>query len=71
MQIGLWRKHVYGTFSGSDAVTENITRRAFAEMGDPLEEELATHSSTLAKIIPWTEDLGGPEPMEWQRVRHN
>ena len=41
------------------------------EMGDPLEEELATHSSTLAEIIPWTEDLGGPEPMEWQRVRHN
>ena len=31
--LGLWRKHVYGTFSGSDAVTENITHRAFAKMG--------------------------------------
>ena len=62
MGIGLWRKHVYGTFSGSDAVTENITHRAFAEMGDPLDEELATHSSTLAEIIPWTESLAGQSP---------
>ena len=27
---------------------------------DPLEKEMATHSSTLAWIIPWTEDPGGP-----------
>ena len=26
---------------------------------DPLEEGMATHSSTLAWRIPWTEDLGG------------
>ena len=26
---------------------------------DPLEEEMATHSSTLAWKIPWTEDPGG------------
>ena len=25
---------------------------------DPLEEEMATHSSILAGIIPWTEDPG-------------
>ena len=25
----------------------------------PLEEDVATHSSTLAWRIPWTEDLGG------------
>ena len=24
---------------------------------DPLEEEMATHSSILARIIPWTEEL--------------
>ena len=26
---------------------------------DPLEEKMATHSSILAWIIPWTEELGG------------
>ena len=26
---------------------------------DPLEEEMATHSSTLALEIPWTEEPGG------------
>ena len=26
---------------------------------DPLEDEMATHSSILAWIIPWTEELGG------------
>ena len=33
---------------------------------DPLEKEMATHSSTLAWIIPWTE-----EPIGSQRVRHD
>ena len=27
--------------------------------GDPLEKELATHSSTLAWKIPWTDEPGG------------
>ena len=26
---------------------------------DPLEEEIATHSNTLALEIPWTEETGG------------
>ena len=26
---------------------------------DPLEKEMATHSSILARRIPWTEELGG------------
>ena len=26
---------------------------------DPLEKEMATHSSTLACKIPWMEELGG------------
>ena len=29
----------------------------------PLEKEMATHSSTLAWRIPWTEEHGGPHPM--------
>ena len=38
---------------------------------DPLEEEMATHSSILAWRSPWTEELGGLQSMGSQRVRHN
>ena len=38
---------------------------------DPLEEEMTTHSSTLAWKIPWTEGPGGLQSMGLQRVRHN
>ena len=38
---------------------------------DPLEKEMATHSSTLAWKIPRTEEPGGPQSMGSQRVRHN
>ena len=37
----------------------------------PLEEEMATHSSALAWEIPWTEEPGGLQSMELQRVRHD
>ena len=30
---------------------------------DPLEKEMATHSSILAWEIPWTEELGGLQSM--------
>ena len=35
---------------------------------DPLEEEMATHSSILAWEIPWTEEPGGLQSMGSQRV---
>ena len=38
---------------------------------DPLEESMATHTSTFAWRIPWTEDPGGLQSMGSQRVRHN
>ena len=38
---------------------------------DPLEEKMATHSSILARIIPWTEEPGGLQSMGSQRVRHD
>ena len=37
---------------------------------DPLEEEMATHSSTLAWKIPWMEEPGRLQPMGSQRVGH-
>ena len=38
---------------------------------DPLEQEMAIHSSILAWKIPWTEESGGLRSMRSQRVRHN
>ena len=38
---------------------------------DPLEEEMATHSSRLAWKIPWTEELNKLQSMGSQRVRHD
>ena len=35
---------------------------------DPLEEEMATHSTVLAWKIPWIEEPGGLQPMGSQRV---
>ena len=37
----------------------------------PLEKEMATHSSTLGRKIPWTEEPGGLQFMGLRRVRHN
>ena len=38
---------------------------------DPLEKEIATHSSILAWRIPWTEEPGGRQSTASQRVRHD
>ena len=38
---------------------------------DPLEKEMATHSSILAWKISWTEEPGGLQSMGLQRVGHN
>ena len=39
--------------------------------GDPLEKEMATHSSILAWKIPWMEEPGRLQSVGSQRVRHN
>ena len=38
---------------------------------DPLEKEMAIHSSTIAWKIPWTEEPGRLRSMGLQRVRHD
>ena len=35
------------------------TQFRFLSQEDPLEQEMATHCSTLAREIPWTEEPGG------------
>ena len=38
---------------------------------DPLEKEMATHSSIFAWEIPWTEEPGRPQSMGSKRVGHD
>ena len=38
---------------------------------DPLEKEMAIHSSILAWRIPWMEEPGGPQSKGSQRIGHN
>ena len=37
----------------------------------PYEKGMATHSSTLAWVIPWTEELGRLQSMGSQRIKHD
>jgi len=48
-------------------------RCGFRSLGqeDPLEKEMATHSSALAWEIPWTEEPGRLQSMGLQRVGHD
>ena len=46
------------------------TRVRSLDWEDPLEKEMATHSSVLAWRIPWTEEPGGLQSTELQRVGH-
>ena len=47
------------------------TQVQFLDPEDLLEKEMASHSSILAWEIPWTEEPGGLQSMELQRVRHD
>ena len=48
------------------AYNAEIQEMKFRPLGweDPLEEDMATHSSILAWKIPWTEKPGGYSPQE-------
>ena len=38
---------------------------------NPLEKKMTTHCRILAGEIPWTEEPGGLQSMESQRVKHD
>ena len=48
--------------------TMQETRVCSLGLEDPLEKEMATHSSILAWKIPWTEESGSIQSMGLQRV---
>ena len=51
--------------------TMQETRVLSLRREDPLEKEMAIHSSTIAWKIPWTEVPGRLQSMGSQRVGHN
>ena len=52
---------------------QEIQQIQFQSLGqeDPLEEEMATHSSILAWKMPWTEESGRLQSVGLQRVGHS
>ena len=44
------------------------TQVQYLSQEDPPDKRMTTHSSTLAWRIPWTQELGGLQLMESQRV---
>ena len=58
-------------FGGSDGKASAYMRVRSLCQEDPLEKEMATHSSTLAWKIPWTEEPGRLPSMGSQRVGQN
>ena len=56
-------------FPGGSAVLEAGVQSLGWE--DPLEKEMAPHSSILAWKIPWTEEPGGLQSIGLQRVGHD
>ena len=66
----------YKGFPGKESVVKNLPatqeiRVQSLGQEDPLQKEMATHSSILAWEIPWTEEPGGLQSIGSQRVRHN
>ena len=67
--------HTYGAFLMVQLV-KNLPAMQETQVGslgkeDFLGEGMATHSSILAWIIPWTEEPGRLQSMRSQRVGHN
>ena len=46
-------------------------RVQFLDWEDALDEEMATHSNSLAWESPWTGEPGGPQSMRSQRAGHD
>ena len=63
-----------GFFSGSAVKNLPAKQETWVQplgQEDPLENEMATHSSVLAWEIPWTEEPGRIQSMGSQRVGHD
>ena len=66
---GKWTSLVAQTVDHLSTMRETRVRSLGRE--DPLEKEMAIHSSTIAWKMPWTEEPGRLQPMRSQRVGHD
>ena len=64
-----WASLVAQEVKNLPAVPETRVRSLGQE--DPLEKEMAVHSSTLAGKIPWTQEPGRLQSVGLQRVGHD
>ena len=68
-------RYYHGAFLVAQAImrppTMQETRVQSLGQEDPMEEEIATHSSILSWRIPWTEEPGRLQLMGLRRVRHD
>ena len=64
----MWVSLVAQTVKNLHAMQENPVQSL--GQADPLEKEMATHSSILTWTIPWTEEPGKLQFMGSQRVGH-
>ena len=67
--VVVWASLVAQTVKRLPAMWE--TRVQSLGQEDPLEKEMATHSSTLAWKIPWTEEPGRVQSIVSQRTGHD
>ena len=65
----IWASPVAQRLKRLPAMRETWVR--FLGWEDPLEKEMATHSSILAWRTPWTEEPGGLQSTGSQRVGHD
>ena len=72
----LFEVDICNTYTKTSLVAQTVTRLPTMQetqvrslvWEDPLEKEMATHSSTVALKIPWTEERGRLHSMGSQRV---
>ena len=69
MYVYVWASLVAQRLKRLPAMQETWVQSLGRE--DPLEKEMATHSSILAWRIPWTEEPGGLQSTGLQRVGHD
>ena len=70
--LGLREDRIFpGSLIGKESASVPQTPVRSLGWEDPLEKEMAHHSSILAWKIPWTEEPGGLQSMRSQRVRHD
>ena len=72
IEIFIWQlKRLPGCPGSKESACNIGDQVSIPGLQDPLEKEMATHSSILAWRIPWTEEPGRLQSMGLQRVRHD